>query len=193
MNTQSIELPIFDLELHQRNLGGWPANENDLIEIAQGYNPGQYPAHVVVDGKADSTAFGWVRALKAVKGSLLAVLEGFTPQVGNAIRAKSFKKYGVSFFQPGGARFGLKDVWFTGLELVDPVDKTPLPKANQAFSTNDKTVVPLAVAEVHFAMQEAVKDLRGDNPPEARFAAPIGPNEDIVRKALIEAVKNLGR
>jgi hypothetical protein len=116
------QLHIFRAGIHQPMQGGaLEFREADLAATAAAYDPtlGEAPL-VVGHPKTDAPAYGWVRALRAEGGDLVAEPHQVEPAFAEMVQAGRFKKISASFYTPNhpsnpkpGA-FYLKHVGFLG-------------------------------------------------------------------------------
>jgi hypothetical protein len=116
------QLHIFRAGIHQPMQGGaLEFREADLAATAAAYDPALGEAPLVVGHpKADAPAYGWVRALRAEGGDLVAEPHQVEPAFAEMVQAGRFKKISASFYTPNhpsnpkpGA-FYLKHVGFLG-------------------------------------------------------------------------------
>jgi hypothetical protein len=115
-------LHIFRTGIHQPMQGGaLEFREADLAATAAAYDPALGEAPLVVGHpKTDAPAYGWVRALRAEGGDLVAEPHQVEPAFAEMVAAGRFKKISASFYTPNhpsnpkpGA-FYLKHVGFLG-------------------------------------------------------------------------------
>jgi hypothetical protein len=116
------QLHIFRAGIHQPMQGGaLEFREADLAATAAAYDPALGEAPLVVGHpKTDAPAYGWVRALRAEGGDLVAEPHQVEPAFAEMVAAGRFKKISASFYTPNhpsnpkpGA-FYLKHVGFLG-------------------------------------------------------------------------------
>lgn len=73
----------------------------DIVDMAASYDPAVYEAPLVVGHpKTDEPAYGWVGALEAKDGKLLASPRQVDPAFAELVRAGRFKKVSASFWPP---------------------------------------------------------------------------------------------
>ncbi|MCA3367276.1 MAG: peptidase [Roseomonas sp.] len=116
------QLHIFRSGVHQPMQGGaLEFREADLAATAAAYDPALGEAPLVVGHpKTDAPAYGWVRALRAEGGDLVAEPHQVEPAFAEMVASGRFKKISASFYTPNhpsnpkpGA-FYLKHVGFLG-------------------------------------------------------------------------------
>lgn len=143
------QLHIFRAGIHQPMQGGAiEFREVDLAATAAAYDPALGEAPIVVGHpKLDAPAYGWVRALRAEGGDLVAEPHQVEPAFAEMVQAGRFKKISASFYTPShpsnpkpGA-FYLKHVGFLG--AAAPAVKG---LRDVAFAADDADVVTLEFA-----------------------------------------------
>ncbi|MCA3349648.1 MAG: peptidase [Roseomonas sp.] len=143
------QLHIFRSGVHQPMQGGaLEFREADLAATAAAYDPALGEAPLVVGHpKTDAPAYGWVRALRAEGGDLVAEPHQVEPAFAEMVQAGRFKKISASFYTPNhpsnpkpGA-FYLKHVGFLG--AAAPAVKG---LRDVAFAADDADVVTLEFA-----------------------------------------------
>ncbi|MCA3421002.1 MAG: peptidase [Roseomonas sp.] len=143
------QLHIFRSGVHQPMQGGaLEFREADLAATAAAYDPALGEAPLVVGHpKTDAPAYGWVRALRAEGGDLVAEPHQVEPAFAEMVQAGRFKKISASFYTPShpsnpkpGA-FYLKHVGFLG--AAAPAVKG---LRDVAFAADDADVVTLEFA-----------------------------------------------
>lgn len=100
---------------------------DDLVRMAEAYNPESHQAPIVVGHpKDDDPAFGWVKALKVNGNTLLALPDQVAPEFAELVKAGRYKKRSISLYPDGTLRHvgflgaqppavkGLKDIEFAG-------------------------------------------------------------------------------
>jgi hypothetical protein len=149
------QLHIFRAGRHQPMQGGaLEFREADLAATAAAYDPALGEAPLVVGHpKTDAPAYGWVRALRAEGGDLVAEPHQVEPAFAEMVQAGRFKNISASFYTPNhpsnpkpGA-FYLKHVGFLG--AAAPAVKG---LRDVAFAADEADVVTL-----EFAADGAVK------------------------------------
>lgn len=142
-------LHIFRAGIHQPMQGGaLEFREADLAATAAAYDPALGEAPLVVGHpKTDAPAYGWVRALRAEGGDLVAEPHQVEPAFAEMVQAGRFKKISASFYTPNhpcnpkpGA-FYLKHVGFLG--AAAPAVKG---LRDVAFAADEADVVTLEFA-----------------------------------------------
>ena len=142
-------LHIFRAGIHTPMQGGaLEFREADLAATAAAYDPALGEAPLVVGHpKADAPAYGWVRALHADGGDLVAEPHQVEPAFAEMVQAGRFKKISASFYTPShpsnpkpGA-FYLKHVGFLG--AAAPAVKG---LRDVAFAADDADVITLEFA-----------------------------------------------
>jgi hypothetical protein len=143
------QLHIFRAGIHQPMQGGaLEFREADLAATAAAYDPALGEAPLVVGHpKTDAPAYGWVRALRAEGGDLVAEPHQVEPAFAEMVQAGRFKKISASFYTPNhpsnpkpGA-FYLKHVGFLG--AAAPAVKG---LRDVAFAADEADVVTLEFA-----------------------------------------------
>ncbi|MCA3366160.1 MAG: peptidase [Roseomonas sp.] len=143
------QLHIFRAGIHQPMQGGAiEFREADLAATAAAYDPAFGEAPIVVGHpKLDAPAYGWVRALRAEGGDLVAEPHQVEPAFAEMVQAGRFKKISASFYTPNhpsnpkpGA-FYLKHVGFLG--AAAPAVKG---LRDVAFAADEADVVTLEFA-----------------------------------------------
>jgi hypothetical protein len=143
------QLHIFRAGIHQPMQGGaLEFREADLAATAAAYDPAFGEAPIVVGHpKLDAPAYGWVRALRAEGGDLVAEPHQVEPAFAEMVQAGRFKKISASFYTPNhpsnpkpGA-FYLKHVGFLG--AAAPAVKG---LRDVAFAADEADVVTLEFA-----------------------------------------------
>lgn len=143
------QLHIFRAGIHQPMQGGaLEFREADLAATAAAYDPALGEAPLVVGHpKTDAPAYGWVRALRADGGDLVAEPHQVEPAFAEMVQAGRFKKISASFYTPNhpsnpkpGA-FYLKHVGFLG--AAAPAVKG---LRDVAFAADEADVVTLEFA-----------------------------------------------
>jgi hypothetical protein len=96
------QLHIFRAGIHQPMQGGAiEFREADLAATAAAYDPAFGEAPIVVGHpKLDAPAYGWVRALRAEGGDLVAEPHQVEPAFAEMVAAGRFKKISASFYAP---------------------------------------------------------------------------------------------
>ncbi|MCA3299821.1 MAG: peptidase [Roseomonas sp.] len=116
------QLHIFRTGIHQPMQGGaLEFREADLAATAAAYDPALGEAPLVVGHpKTDAPAYGWVRALRAEGGDLVAEPHQVEPAFAEMVQAGRFKKISASFYTPNHpsnpkpGSYYLKHVGFLG-------------------------------------------------------------------------------
>jgi len=143
------QLHIFRAGIHQPMQGGaLEFRDADLAATAAAYDPALGEAPLVVGHpKTDAPAYGWVRALRAEGGDLVAEPHQVEPAFAEMVQAGRFKKISASFYTPNhpsnpkpGA-FYLKHVGFLG--AAAPAVKG---LRDVAFAADEADVVTLEFA-----------------------------------------------
>lgn len=143
------QLHIFRAGIHAPMQGGAiEFREADLAATAAAYDPALGEAPLVVGHpKTDAPAYGWVRALRADGGDLVAEPHQVEPAFAEMVQAGRFKKISASFYTPThpanpkpGAYY-LKHVGFLG--AAAPAVKG---LRDVAFAADDADVVTLEFA-----------------------------------------------
>lgn len=76
-------------------------SEADVKAIAEGYDPQNYEAPVVIGHpKTDAPAWGWVKALRFVDGALKAVLHRVSPEFAAMVKDGKFRNRSVALYAP---------------------------------------------------------------------------------------------
>lgn len=121
----------------------------DLDAAAAAYDPALHEAPMVVGHPAtDDPAYGWVGALEATAGRLVAAPRQVDPAFAELVEAGRYKKISASFYAPGSAHnpkpgaYYLKHVGFLG--AVPPSVKGLKPVA---FAGGDDGVVTVEFGE----------------------------------------------
>lgn len=121
MNTQ---IHIFRAGRHTAMSGRVIAfAEADVAQVAASYDPAVHEAPIVVGHPAtDDPAFGWVGALRAEGGDLIAEPRQVEPAFAEMVRAGRFRKVSASFYPPEASsnpapgKWYLKHVGFLGAQ-----------------------------------------------------------------------------
>jgi hypothetical protein len=143
------QLHIFRAGIHQPMQGGaLEFREADLAATAAAYDPALGEAPLVVGHpKTDAPAYGWVRALRAEGGDLVAEPHQVEPAFAEMVQAGRFKKISASFYTPNHpsnpkpGSYYLKHVGFLG--AAAPAVKG---LRDVAFAADDADVVTLEFA-----------------------------------------------
>jgi hypothetical protein len=143
------QLHIFRAGIHSPMQGGAiEFREADLAATAAAYDPALGEAPLVVGHpKTDAPAYGWVRALRAEGGDLVAEPHQVEPAFAEMVSAGRFKKISASFYtpthpsNPKPGAFYLKHVGFLG--AAAPAVKG---LRDVAFAGDDADVVTLEFA-----------------------------------------------
>jgi hypothetical protein len=122
--------------------------EADLAAMAAAYDPAVLEAPLVVGHPAiDAPAYGWVGALRAEAGDLVAEPRQVEPQFAELVQAGRFKRLSASFYGPSHSRnpkpgaFYLKHVGFLGAAAPAVKGLKPI-----AFAGDDDGTVTLEFA-----------------------------------------------
>lgn len=123
-------------------------SEADLVAMAAAYDPAVLEAPLVVGHPAiDAPAYGWVGALRAEGGDLVAEPRQVEPQFAELVQAGRFKRLSASFYAPGHARnpkpeaYYLKHVGFLGAAAPAVKGLKPI-----AFAGDDEGTITLEFA-----------------------------------------------
>ena len=143
------QLHIFRAGIHQPMQGGAiEFREVDLAATAAAYDPAFGEAPLVVGHpKTDAPAYGWVRALRAEGGDLVAEPHQVEPAFAEMVQAGRFKKISASFYapkhpsNPKPGSYYLKHVGFLG--AAAPAVKG---LRDVAFAADDADVITLEFA-----------------------------------------------
>ena len=143
------QLHIFRAGIHAPMQGGAiEFREADLAATAAAYDPALGEAPLVVGHpKTDAPAYGWVRALRADGGDLVAEPHQVEPAFAEMVQAGRFKKISASFYtpthpsNPKPGAFYLKHVGFLG--AAAPAVKG---LRDVAFAADDADVITLEFA-----------------------------------------------
>jgi hypothetical protein len=143
------QLHIFRTGIHQPMQGGAiEFREVDLAATAAAYDPAFGEAPLVVGHPTtDAPAYGWVRALRAEGGDLVAEPHQVEPAFAEMVSAGRFKKISASFYapkhpsNPKPGSYYLKHVGFLG--AAAPAVKG---LRDVAFAADDADVITLEFA-----------------------------------------------
>jgi hypothetical protein len=163
--TQPIE--IFRAGTHTAMSGQELAfAESDVAATAAAYDASVYEAPLVVGHpKTEDPAYGWVGALEAKGGKLLASPRQVDPQFAELVAAGRFKRVSASFWAPGSkgnpkpGAYYLRHVGFLG--AAAPAVKGLKPVQFAAPGDEDLVTVEFAMGQWPWGLGSAARLFRG--------------------------------